>query len=277
MLFHLLGISIAVCASVGCHSGKGDDIDEGAPLVDRNLCIRDIIFGNKDDFRDDVCWQKFEFSARESEKAIREALSYLHPAYSLRTHRRAFNLVMQLEVSPMTPKIRSWLKNHQKDDPKQITEVFYNLTTGTTPQFPEWFDIYFSWINSGADTPVIDVGMVNDGIPALEWHACDEGARGLWPMFRPFIPESSLWQTFFANREAPKLQKEWREKLPKWLKEHPEARSYWIQQYYRERKKVLENTTDAKNKEAVKMTLKEFETEFKPELADRRGICAELK
>jgi hypothetical protein len=277
------GLLLALCLILGASranssttSAAGDDSEEGAPLVDRKLCVKNIIFNDADDVRDDACWQKFQFSSREREKAIEEALTYLHPAYSMRTHRRAFSIVMQCESTIAFPQIRKWLKEHRRDDREGITQVLVNLTT-SLPVAPEWFDIFSDWIQAGTESASLDIGQVNDGFPALQWRACDEGARNLWTPFLRFIPEAELWRGYFGHKEAPRLQKEWREKLPKWLKEHPEARSYWIQQWHRGLKTSLALMVDEKAKIAMRKAIADVEAEFKPELADRRGICNDGK
>ncbi|MHC4505534.1 MAG: hypothetical protein ACYTFI_19690, partial [Planctomycetota bacterium] len=145
---------------------------------------------------------------------------------------------------------------------------------------PEWFDIYSKWVLHGpVESHALSTVVVNPGFPALEWLACDEGANMLWSTFGKHIPQARRWNQFRTSHENAQLQREWRTEMPKWLRAHPETRSYWVQRWHANMAAdhwSLSEDPKIGNADAIGAELKIYQRDFAEELTDRRGICAEV-
>jgi len=228
------------------------------------------------------------WSQHQWDVAVRTALRFLEARYSDAVHQRAVAFIHAGEVDKGFPRFRSWLsKRTQRLDPARSEWDEMHLAefkmiarcAGRYPAtyLPECFDLYTKWVRLSNGGPRLRIGAVVVGKPALDWQLADEAAMEMARVFRDAIPKSERWLKAFASDNPSGRQAEWRRELPAWLEKHPEARSYWVQRYYRHLRGSHDKLALRNGERAVllKKAIKAYEAEFAEELADRRGICAE--
>jgi len=220
--------------------------------------------------------------------AVKTALGYLEPRFNAVVHNRAILIVRQGELDLGFPMFRAWMKERLKSlDFEAMAsnemldaelQMLINCAMFEAGDIPEFFELYSAMLRARGGGPRIRIGEVMWGKPALEWVACDEGARGIWRACEDVLPQAKAWERFPFSDAPGKLQGEWRRELPRWLKAHPECRSFWIQRW---RQSLLKRGAKyAKyadrwpgDADSIRAAIVRFEKEFATELADRRGIC----
>lgn len=221
-----------------------------------------------------------KWNEKQRARAAVAALSLLKPEYTESVHSAATSFIARCEREMLYPTLRPWIRSQtEKNDLASIDVVLHSIPS-PDGMLPEYFDTFRAWLDLGPESPILEIGHVKRGAPALEWHVCDEAAFALWGAFAAVLPEVKQWNSFLNAPNNADLQKEWREKLPAWLAAHPEARSYWCQEYHEQLKGFVADVRKFYGLERIESAegmLKKFESEFAKELADRRGICADRK
>lgn len=254
-------LALLIIITSGCCGGIGTTHEDTRPIaVDQDTELRkfveDTIFfpqvrfnRTEEEYIELKKWadklrdRRKQFNTKEMMRIREITLTYIKPRYTDVVFSRIFQLLYARDEG--SPELRKWLKENI------ITWQYAKVVSQMPYRVPEIFDIYEYWIrHQDPNDPESVVAKLRPAGPYIQrpiyWYNWDQAAENMRYIYRDFMPNipkydhHTIWHK--DTEEKRKIVDQWREHIVKWLDDHPEARSWWIQRYYYSYKKRLDRS-----------------------------------